>query len=175
METSCLGTGGLLRFFTIVNALILLPPGEAGLLLTQIVGHHPFLGYRGARELSERKLVRNVRRRGDVYFNTGDVLAMDQEGFLYFRDRLGDTFRSGPLGTGRADGGGFQILRGSQAEEVGFLDSRGAWLLHPEGAGVGQSWQSYLVGGGVWWARGRASSLPGLWSPSLASTPQMER
>ncbi|XP_025770014.1 bile acyl-CoA synthetase isoform X2 [Puma concolor] len=67
--------------------------GEAGLLLTQIVGHHPFLGYRGARELSERKLVRNVRRRGDVYFNTGDVLAMDQEGFLYFRDRLGDTFR----------------------------------------------------------------------------------
>ncbi|XP_077621444.1 long-chain fatty acid transport protein 5 [Crocuta crocuta] len=67
--------------------------GEAGLLLTQIVGHHPFLGYRGARELSERKLVRNVRRRGDVYFNTGDVLAMDREGFLYFRDRLGDTFR----------------------------------------------------------------------------------
>ncbi|XP_029782263.1 bile acyl-CoA synthetase [Suricata suricatta] len=68
-------------------------PGEAGLLLTQIVGRHPFLGYRGARELSERKLVRNVRRRDDVYFNTGDVLAMDREGFLYFRDRLGDTFR----------------------------------------------------------------------------------
>lgn len=54
------------------------------------------MGYRGARELSERKLVRNVRRRGDVYFNTGDVLTMDKEGFLYFRDRLGDTFRSGP-------------------------------------------------------------------------------
>lgn len=51
------------------------------------------MGYRGARELSERKLVRDVRRRGDVYFNTGDVLAMDEEGFLYFRDRLGDTFR----------------------------------------------------------------------------------
>ncbi|XP_044767333.1 bile acyl-CoA synthetase isoform X2 [Neomonachus schauinslandi] len=68
-------------------------PGEAGLLLTQVLSHQPFVGYRGARELSERKLVRNVRRRGDVYFNTGDVLTMDEEGFLYFRDRLGDTFR----------------------------------------------------------------------------------
>ncbi|XP_021568979.1 bile acyl-CoA synthetase [Carlito syrichta] len=68
-------------------------PGEAGLLLTRVVGHHPFLGYRGPRELSERKLVQDVRRQGDVYYNTGDVLAMDREGFLYFRDRLGDTFR----------------------------------------------------------------------------------
>lgn len=70
-----------------------LPPGEAGLLLTQVLGRHPFLGYRGPREQSERKLVRNVRRPNDVYYNTGDVLAMDCEGFLYFRDRLGDTFR----------------------------------------------------------------------------------
>ncbi|XP_008542855.1 long-chain fatty acid transport protein 5 isoform X2 [Equus przewalskii] len=67
--------------------------GEAGLLLTQVLGRHPFLGYRGPREQSERKLVRNVRRPNDVYYNTGDVLAMDCEGFLYFRDRLGDTFR----------------------------------------------------------------------------------
>ncbi|XP_017706048.1 PREDICTED: bile acyl-CoA synthetase isoform X1 [Rhinopithecus bieti] len=67
--------------------------GEPGLLLTKVVSHQPFVGYRGPRELSERKLVRNVRQSGDVYYNTGDVLAMDREGFLYFRDRLGDTFR----------------------------------------------------------------------------------
>nr|XP_002762609.1 long-chain fatty acid transport protein 5 isoform X3 [Callithrix jacchus] len=67
--------------------------GESGLLLTKVASHHPFVGYRGPRELSERKLVRNVRQSGDVYYNTGDVLAMDHEGFLYFRDRLGDTFR----------------------------------------------------------------------------------
>ncbi|XP_032119216.1 bile acyl-CoA synthetase isoform X1 [Sapajus apella] len=67
--------------------------GEPGLLLTKVASHHPFVGYRGPRELSERKLVRNVRQSGDVYYNTGDVLAMDHEGFLYFRDRLGDTFR----------------------------------------------------------------------------------
>ncbi|XP_004695541.1 PREDICTED: bile acyl-CoA synthetase, partial [Condylura cristata] len=70
-----------------------LAPGEPGLLLTQVLGRTPFVGYHGPRELSERKLVRGVRRAGDVYLNTGDVLAMDREGFLYFRDRLGDTFR----------------------------------------------------------------------------------
>ncbi|XP_057575451.1 long-chain fatty acid transport protein 5 [Hippopotamus amphibius kiboko] len=68
-------------------------PGQAGLLLTQVLRHQPFLGYRGPREHTERKLVQNVRRPNDVYYNTGDVLAMDEEGFLYFRDRLGDTFR----------------------------------------------------------------------------------
>ncbi|KAF4011470.1 SLC27A5 [Cervus elaphus hippelaphus] len=68
-------------------------PGEAGLLLTQVLRHQPFLGYRGPRELSEKKLVKNVRHPNDLYYNTGDVLAMDHEGFLYFRDRLGDTFR----------------------------------------------------------------------------------
>ncbi|NIG61255.1 bile acyl-CoA synthetase [Pontoporia blainvillei] len=67
--------------------------GEAGLLLTQVLRHQPFLGYRGPREHTERKLVKNVRRPNDLYYNTGDVLALDDEGFLYFRDRLGDTFR----------------------------------------------------------------------------------
>ncbi|XP_006904816.1 bile acyl-CoA synthetase [Pteropus alecto] len=68
-------------------------PGEPGLLLTRVLGRSPFLGYRGPRELSERKLVRDVRRPGDIYYNSGDVLSMDLEGFLYFQDRLGDTFR----------------------------------------------------------------------------------
>uniref|UniRef100_A0A8D2DHM7 long-chain-fatty-acid--CoA ligase n=1 Tax=Sciurus vulgaris TaxID=55149 RepID=A0A8D2DHM7_SCIVU len=68
-------------------------PGEAGLLLTRVLGRHPFLGYRGHQEQSKRKLVSDVRRAGDLYYNTGDVLALDRAGFLYFRDRLGDTFR----------------------------------------------------------------------------------
>ncbi|EHB03826.1 Bile acyl-CoA synthetase [Heterocephalus glaber] len=68
-------------------------PGEAGLLLTKVLSHSPFIGYRGPRELSERKLVKGVLRPGDIYYNTGDVLTMDREGFVYFQDRLGDTFR----------------------------------------------------------------------------------
>ncbi|XP_023563780.1 bile acyl-CoA synthetase isoform X2 [Octodon degus] len=67
--------------------------GKPGLLLTKVLRHYPFMGYRGSRELSERKLVQAVQRPGDVYYNTGDVLSMDQEGFFYFHDRLGDTFR----------------------------------------------------------------------------------
>ncbi|CAH7399458.1 long-chain fatty acid transport protein 5 [Phodopus roborovskii] len=68
-------------------------PGEAGLLLTKVLKSQPFLGYRGSQEQSKRKLVTDVRRIGDLYYNTGDVLSLDSEGFLYFRDRLGDTFR----------------------------------------------------------------------------------
>ncbi|GAB1291571.1 Bile acyl-CoA synthetase [Apodemus speciosus] len=67
--------------------------GKPGLLLTKIRKSQPFLGYRGSQNETKRKLVANVRHVGDLYYNTGDVLALDQEGFFYFRDRLGDTFR----------------------------------------------------------------------------------
>lgn len=32
-------------------------------------------------------------KEGDAYFNTGDLLVMDAYGYIYFKDRLGDTFR----------------------------------------------------------------------------------
>ncbi|XP_047229551.1 long-chain fatty acid transport protein 6 isoform X2 [Girardinichthys multiradiatus] len=31
--------------------------------------------------------------KGDTYFNTGDLMAEDRDGFICFRDRVGDTFR----------------------------------------------------------------------------------
>ena len=43
--------------------------------------------------LKERKIVRNVCRQGDAYFRSGDLLRQDGLGFLYFCDRVGDTFR----------------------------------------------------------------------------------
>ncbi|KAK7895839.1 hypothetical protein WMY93_021164 [Mugilogobius chulae] len=42
---------------------------------------------------SEKKVLREVLQPGDAYFNTGDLLLQDHKGFLYFRDRIGDTFR----------------------------------------------------------------------------------
>uniref|UniRef100_A0A8C3AZT9 long-chain-fatty-acid--CoA ligase n=1 Tax=Cyclopterus lumpus TaxID=8103 RepID=A0A8C3AZT9_CYCLU len=67
--------------------------GETGLLLSKVSTMSPFFGYAGSKQLTERKLKRNVFVKGDAYFNTGDLMAEDQEGFICFRDRVGDTFR----------------------------------------------------------------------------------
>ncbi|XP_041815994.1 long-chain fatty acid transport protein 6 [Chelmon rostratus] len=67
--------------------------GETGLLLSKVGALSPFFGYAGSKQLTEKKLMRNVFAKGDAYFNTGDLMAEDQEGFICFRDRVGDTFR----------------------------------------------------------------------------------
>lgn len=43
--------------------------------------------------MNEKKIERNVFVDGDIYFNFGDLLYLDNDYFLYFRDRVGDTFR----------------------------------------------------------------------------------
>ncbi|KAM9735273.1 long-chain fatty acid transport protein 6 [Menidia menidia] len=67
--------------------------GETGLLLSKVSAISPFFGYAGSKTLTEKKLMRNVFKKGDAYFNTGDLMAEDEEGFICFRDRVGDTFR----------------------------------------------------------------------------------
>uniref|UniRef100_A0A8P4GJI0 long-chain-fatty-acid--CoA ligase n=1 Tax=Dicentrarchus labrax TaxID=13489 RepID=A0A8P4GJI0_DICLA len=66
---------------------------STGLLLSKVSATSPFFGYAGSKQLTEKKLMRNVFVKGDAYFNTGDLMAEDQEGFICFRDRVGDTFR----------------------------------------------------------------------------------
>ncbi|XP_059927135.1 long-chain fatty acid transport protein 2 [Gadus macrocephalus] len=67
--------------------------GETGLLVSKITERAPFIGYVGNEEQTEKKRLRDVLRPGDLYFNSGDLLRLDLEGFLYFQDRVGDTFR----------------------------------------------------------------------------------
>uniref|UniRef100_A0A674ANR1 long-chain-fatty-acid--CoA ligase n=1 Tax=Salmo trutta TaxID=8032 RepID=A0A674ANR1_SALTR len=67
--------------------------GETGLLLSKIGASSPFFGYAGSKQLTEKKLMRNVFVKGDAYFNTGDLMAEDAEDFICFKDRVGDTFR----------------------------------------------------------------------------------
>ncbi|HZZ89485.1 MAG TPA: long-chain-acyl-CoA synthetase [Caulobacteraceae bacterium] len=51
-----------------------------------------FEGYTDA-EASERKLLRGVFAPGDAWVATGDLMRIDAQGFWYFVDRIGDTFR----------------------------------------------------------------------------------
>ncbi|MCV7218015.1 long-chain-acyl-CoA synthetase [Mycobacterium crocinum] len=68
------------------------PPGQPGLLISPVNKLSPFDGYTD-KEASEKKLVRNAFKEGDVWFNTGDVMSPQGMRHAAFADRLGDTFR----------------------------------------------------------------------------------
>ena len=42
---------------------------------------------------TKKKLLHDVFKKGDQYFRSGDLLRRDGDGFYYFVDRIGDTFR----------------------------------------------------------------------------------
>ena len=67
--------------------------GEAiGRIGTADRGGGPFEGYTDAAE-TEKKILRDVFAEGDAWFRTGDLMLRDEQGFFYFVDRVGDTFR----------------------------------------------------------------------------------
>jgi len=69
-----------------------LGPGKTGLLVGPISKAVPFDGYADA-EASKKKILENVFRKGDRFFNTGDLLTLHPGRWLSFADRVGDTFR----------------------------------------------------------------------------------
>jgi citronellyl-CoA synthetase len=72
--------------------------GEPGLLLGQITKNTSFEGYT-SKEDTEKKILRDAFKKGDAWFNTGDILKTVDVGFslglphYQFVDRVGDTFR----------------------------------------------------------------------------------
>ncbi len=44
-------------------------------------------------EATQNKILRDVFGRGDAWYRSGDLMRQDAQGFFYFVDRLGDTFR----------------------------------------------------------------------------------
>lgn len=72
--------------------LVRVRKGETGLLITKVTRRYGFEGYTDA-EASTRRLLRDVFRRGDVWFDTGDLMREIGFGHLQFVDRVGDTFR----------------------------------------------------------------------------------
>ena len=52
-----------------------------------------YLGYFNNDKATMSKVLRNVLKKGDAYYRTGDLQKRDEEGRLWFVDRVGDTFR----------------------------------------------------------------------------------
>lgn len=72
--------------------------GETGLLLTEITTADAYDGYTD-KKASDNRVLHNVLKQGDRYFNTGDLIKQVDVGFSFglphyqFVDRVGDTFR----------------------------------------------------------------------------------
>ncbi|GAC13970.1 long-chain-acyl-CoA synthetase [Aliiglaciecola lipolytica] len=76
---------------------ILCQPGEVGEGLGMIINHPDFGGGRfegyTSKEGTEKKILRDVFQKGDAYWRSGDLLRYDENGYFYFVDRIGDTYR----------------------------------------------------------------------------------
>ncbi|KAF9161761.1 hypothetical protein DFQ26_004165 [Actinomortierella ambigua] len=69
---------------------------EPGELLCIIDSNDPtrtFQGYHQNASANAKKVAADCFVKGDRYFRTGDILRRDKDGFFYFGDRVGDTFR----------------------------------------------------------------------------------
>jgi fatty-acyl-CoA synthase len=69
-------------------------PGQIGECIGKIGGdaRAEYSGYVD-KAASEKKVLRDVFEKGDAWFATGDLMRQDADGYLYFVDRIGDTFR----------------------------------------------------------------------------------
>jgi fatty-acyl-CoA synthase len=72
-------------------------PGEIGELVSEIVFDpmkpgQRFDGY-ADQTATEAKILRDVFKKGDAWFRSADLVRRDAQGYFYFVDRLGDTFR----------------------------------------------------------------------------------
>jgi fatty-acyl-CoA synthase len=72
-------------------------PNEAGEAIGKVIEDPANLGSRFEgytnKQSSDRKILRNVFKPGDMWVRTGDLMRKDEQGFFYFVDRIGDTFR----------------------------------------------------------------------------------
>lgn len=70
-------------------------PGEEGELVGKIIRGDPVKDFKGYQDstATNKKILSDVFKKGDIYFRSGDSMVMDELGWLYFKDRFGDTFR----------------------------------------------------------------------------------
>ena len=69
---------------------------EAGEVIGLIPNEDKFSGkFEGYtdKEATEKKILKDVFEKGDQWFSSGDLLKRDKDGYYFFVDRIGDTFR----------------------------------------------------------------------------------
>uniref|UniRef100_A0A915AC12 Very long-chain fatty acid transport protein n=1 Tax=Parascaris univalens TaxID=6257 RepID=A0A915AC12_PARUN len=70
-------------------------PGQTGAMVSTIRNSNLLLVFEGYLNKGEtdKKVIYDVFRKGDSAFVSGDILHWDRLGYLYFKDRTGDTYR----------------------------------------------------------------------------------
>lgn len=68
-------------------------PGELLYALDAADIASTYQGYYNNQKASDSKVWRDVFKKGDAWFRSGDVVRFDKDGRMWFSDRIGDTFR----------------------------------------------------------------------------------
>ena len=66
---------------------------EGGEIIVNVPGKEAFQGYWRNDEATNKKFLKDVFKKGDLYYRSGDALRRQSDGRWYFLDRLGDTYR----------------------------------------------------------------------------------
>lgn len=70
-------------------------PNEIGEMIGEIRNDDPRFRFEGyeTEEATNKKILKDVFKKGDRWFRTGDLMKRDEHGYFYFMDRVGDTYR----------------------------------------------------------------------------------
>ena len=68
-------------------------PGEVLHRMDPATASAMFAGYYKNPNASQKRFLKDVFEKGDLWFRSGDMMRQDSDGCVYFVDRLGDTFR----------------------------------------------------------------------------------
>ncbi|KAL1987317.1 hypothetical protein VTN96DRAFT_4345 [Rasamsonia emersonii] len=67
--------------------------GEEGEVIGRVRNRDMLTEYLNNPDATEKKLLRDVFQKGDLFQRMGDLLVRDKDGWVRFQDRVGDTFR----------------------------------------------------------------------------------
>jgi acyl-CoA synthetase (AMP-forming)/AMP-acid ligase II len=72
---------------------VLAKVGEPGEAIGRVHDLGSLTRYLNNDKATEAKLIKDVFKKGDIYQRSGDLLSFDQDGWVHFVDRVGDTYR----------------------------------------------------------------------------------